>query len=449
MIQPSQVINLVVSRLSWSFMLWVLVAPVVTLAEESPLLQQAQNLIQEQRHAEAYTLLEQQSEALAGQVEYDYLLGVAALGAGKPEQAMFALERVVATHPGHAAARMELVSAYTQLGMNQLASHHLAILERQSPPDRARQVMARFQDVLRPRLSGTPDPVRVIGLGGGYDSNVGSFPDVGLNLGGITLSVSPVESSFSQLRGTLWEPIKLNDKQRLDLTLHGQQRNYQDESATQYNLGLLHGGMLLNTTLDPVNKLGVGLQLNRLWLDGNQFRDFVGLNVRWERRLGADLKGELSAEAQQYHFDPDTYDYDAVGMGGRLFRTWNPKLRTTLSVNLEQESDVGGRLGGDANRWSLGGEVNYLVTQRDRVALSLDWNDTLYATDYAAATLYNPAASPKERHDSAIDLGLNWRRTLAREWELNGEMSYRTQASTLRFYDLDRWTAQLTVLRYF
>lgn len=425
------------------------ILPFSVFAETAPLLQKAEQLIKSEQYNEAYQLLQGEGMAHAGEADFDYLLGLAALRAGKPEQAMFALERCITVNPNHAAARMELVSAYTQLGMDHQAAHQLAILETQNPPSAAREMMARYQDVLRPRLSGTPDPVRMVGISAGYDSNVGSFPDMGLDLGGLTLVIEPLESSYTLVRGTLWQPVKLNDKQRVDLTLHAQQRFYQEEDANQFNLGVLHAGALLNTMLNPSNKLGVGLQANRLWLDADAFRDHLGLNTLWERRLGAYTRGEFSLEAGQYRFEESSYDYDAYALGARLMHNWNPQLLTALNIKLEQESAAPDRLGGDAVRGEIGGSMHYTIGRRDRLGVELSWTDTRYDTDYAAGTLHNPTPEDKARHDTALDVGLNWRHMMTEVWELNADASYRSQESSLNFYELERWTAQLSVLRYF
>lgn len=441
--------NKLICRLLQMLLCLMLLSPLSLHAAPQPLLQQAEQLINAQRHAEAYTLLHEQELEYAGEPQYDYLLGLAALGAEMPEQAIFALERCVRVQPGHAAARMELVSAYTQLGLNQQAETQLSILEQQAPPERAREVMSRYQDLLRPRLSGTPDPVRSLGMSAGFDSNTGSFPDTGIDLGGIILTVDPVESSYALLQGTLWQPYQLNDKQRLDITLHAQQRFYQEEDAQQYDLGLLHAGVLLNSTLDPSNKLGIGIKANRIWLDSAAFRNHLSLNASWERRLGADLRGELSLQVGQNRFEEERFDYDVVGVGYRLFQHWSPSLRTTARLEREQESELNGRLGGDASRWLLAVQADYRFNNRNALAAELKWSEVKYATDYQAATLYNPTALPMERSERAVDVVVNWRHSLSQEWELHSEASYHTQDSTLDFYSLDRWTAQLTIKRYF
>ena len=434
--------------LLYSALMLSLATPISSHADTA-LLEQAGRQIQAGQHEQAYALLEGQTEQQAGNPDYDYLLGIAALRSGKPDRAMFALERVVRTQPGHAAARMELVSAYLQLGMNHQAQAELAILETQQPPDSARVAMDRYQDILRPRLSGTPDPVRMLALSAGYDSNVGSYPDMGLDLGGLQLSIEPVDSAYALVRGTLWQPMELSKDRRLDLTLHGQYRQHEDEDAEQFDLGLIHLAALYNITLNPHSQLGIGVQANKLWLDQDDFRDHLGVTARWEQRLGADLRGDLGLEFLDYQFEQERNDYQQINLHGRVHKTINPRLRLTGLLGAEVEDANKDRLGGDATRWRLQGDINWQLTPRNLAAVTLAWSDTRYQDSYLANSLHNTSSSDKKRSDQITEVSARWRHLPARFWEINTEFSYRDQQSSVRFYELDRWTAQITLLRNF
>jgi len=65
----------------------------------------AKRLLSERRAKEAYELLLPQERARAGDLEFDYLLGIAANDAGEHERAVFALERVLAQQPANHLAR--------------------------------------------------------------------------------------------------------------------------------------------------------------------------------------------------------------------------------------------------------------------------------------------------------------------------------------------------------
>lgn len=56
----------------------------------------AKRLLEQKQPKQAYDLLLPQEGARAGDPEFDYLLGIAAIDSGEPERGVFALERVLA-----------------------------------------------------------------------------------------------------------------------------------------------------------------------------------------------------------------------------------------------------------------------------------------------------------------------------------------------------------------
>ncbi|MBD3898142.1 tetratricopeptide repeat protein [Halomonas sp. ML-15] len=147
------------------------------MAYQAPLTEARQQLEADAPDA-AYEQLSQLDHQHAGTPEFDYWLGVAALRAGHPSEALLALERVIRAEPQHAAARMERAGAYLRLGQIDAAERELEILGTLDPPARARQAMRRYQhaiDEQRQRDSGPRHQARLM-IETGYDSNAQRFP---------------------------------------------------------------------------------------------------------------------------------------------------------------------------------------------------------------------------------------------------------------------------------
>ena len=64
-------------------------------AAEDPTFSEAKSLIDARQHQQAYDLLKPLEEDQAGNPDYDFLLGIAALETGRNTEAIFALQRVV------------------------------------------------------------------------------------------------------------------------------------------------------------------------------------------------------------------------------------------------------------------------------------------------------------------------------------------------------------------
>jgi cytochrome c-type biogenesis protein CcmH/NrfG len=94
----------------------------------------AKGLLSAGKGADAYLLLEPSESARAGDMEFDFLLALAALEAGQNTRAVFALERVLAMDPNNVRARAEIARAYLALGETQTAAQEFETVKKQGVP---------------------------------------------------------------------------------------------------------------------------------------------------------------------------------------------------------------------------------------------------------------------------------------------------------------------------
>src|SRR2546427_9945645 len=92
-----------------------------SLAFADQITDRARLLLQQKNPQAAYRLLDPLESQRAGDPEYDYLLGIAALDSGERERAVFALERVLAVNPKHAQPRPEIPRPYFEMGVHENA----------------------------------------------------------------------------------------------------------------------------------------------------------------------------------------------------------------------------------------------------------------------------------------------------------------------------------------
>ena len=77
----------------------------------NPAITNLKELIATNRYQEAYTLAIQLRDELEGEPEFDFLLGLAAIETGRPNEAVFALERIAYTYPDQQRVKLELARA--------------------------------------------------------------------------------------------------------------------------------------------------------------------------------------------------------------------------------------------------------------------------------------------------------------------------------------------------
>lgn len=138
-------------------------------------LQQAEALIAQGKSEEAYALLEPLEPEQAGNVQYDYLLGVSAVNSGKASRAVFALERVQALDPGYRDARLWLAIAYYQSGDLERAKSGFEFVVAQGGNDETKAKAEHYLAAIRQREAGEAGQSSLRGkveVGIGHDSNI-------------------------------------------------------------------------------------------------------------------------------------------------------------------------------------------------------------------------------------------------------------------------------------
>lgn len=149
----------------------------------------------------AYAALSAEEPRLAGNVVFDYLLGIAALDTGRTSEAIFALRRAISNEPGFSGARMELARAYFDAGNPELARPLFVALLDESPPPGVRGVLNSYIAAIDARPVTPPSrfsPFLDFGLG--FDTNANGSTDNNQFLG-FMLSPDNIEtdSPFAEL----------------------------------------------------------------------------------------------------------------------------------------------------------------------------------------------------------------------------------------------------------
>ncbi len=143
------------------------------MALETPDLAQMERLIRAGKAEEAYNTMRPLQYDLAGNVEFDYLLGLAALESGHPDEATLAFERVLTVRPDMLGARLDMARAYFELGSLELAKGEFEELQKLDPPPEARQAMKRYMEAIEHRNTRLTYSAYIEGTIG-YNSNVNS-----------------------------------------------------------------------------------------------------------------------------------------------------------------------------------------------------------------------------------------------------------------------------------
>ena len=347
----------------------------------------------------AYALLLPAEASRAGDPEFDYLLGIAALDAGEPERAVFALERVLALQPNNHLARAEIARAYLALGERDAARREFQTVREQSIPPDAKANIDRFLAAIR-----AAETTRIDGyieLGAGNDSNVNaatSSSQIALPaLGGIIATLDPAflkrSDGFGALAGGVSVTHKLTDVWSLVGNAAGSVRKHSDESRfDQLTLDASAGARWARGK----NAITVGGQFQSFELDWARYRETTGAVAQWQHSYDERRQVSLFGQHAQLRYPTQGIrdaDRDVIGVayGQALTLAYSPVVFGSAYAGREREraSGVpqlghelwGARLGGQlrlGGGWSLiggaayeerrygGPEPLFLATRKDR-----------------------------------------------------------------------------------
>ncbi len=139
---------------------------------------EAKRLLAAMNAKQAYMLLVAEQDKLIGNVEFDYLIGVAALDSGRIDEAIIAFERVLAVQPNNAGAQLDLARAYFNAGSLDLSEGTFLKLKTLNPPAPAMMAIDKYLAAIAERRRAAKRMLSVWGeMALGYDSNLTGVPN--------------------------------------------------------------------------------------------------------------------------------------------------------------------------------------------------------------------------------------------------------------------------------
>jgi hypothetical protein len=267
--------------------------PSIARADDADL-ELARKLIVSGRPAQAFDLLEPHEFDQAGNKDFDYLLGLAALNSGQAGKASIILERVLTVDPLFAAARVDLGRAYFLLGESAHARAEFMRARELNPPPPALATITEYLGTIEALNHRPPNRLSsYFEAGIGYSDNVNN-------------STSQVQIIVPALLGTVFTLNATNAK-----------------TADAY-LGWAAGGEVVHPAV-PDWSLYAGVVVHgRNDLKYSNF-DYLSLDTQ----AGVDFH----KNAEQIRGGLVAGQFDQAGMVNRTSRGINAEWRHTLNGN--------------------------------------------------------------------------------------------------------------------
>lgn len=414
-------------------------------------LAQAKALIDAKKAQEAFALLDPLEEARAGDPDFDYLLGIAAIDSGHLTRGVFALERSIAVRPNFPEARAEIARAYFLMGENRAAREEFEAVKASSPPPAVVTRVNQFLDALQARES-----VRdASGLSAyleasyGYDTNAngatsaGNFAIPALAGTVVTLNATGQQTHawFYGVGGGIAGRYKMTPEWTLLGSASLTERYV--IKFDQFDLASASGDVGLSWKRDRIELLGLA-QTQQTRVDDNAFRRANGGTAQVRYTLAADSEATLYYQHTRLTY-PGQQTRDAVrdvvgtGYAKSFANTWlTPTVFAGFYMGGEKENHADfPQNGQNVYGFRLGGQA--VVTQNFVLFANGSYEDRQYHGP-DPLFLYN-------RHDKQSDIrvGANW--VFGRNWTMTPSIAWTDNRSNIIVDDFTRWITMVN-LRY-
>jgi tetratricopeptide (TPR) repeat protein len=418
-------------------------------AREKPL-RDAETLMKNGKPAEAYALLEALEYDRAGEVRFDYLIGMAALESGLPDKATIAFERSLAVNPNFAGARAGMARAYYQLGDLSRAKTEFDTLMKQNPPAAIRVVIQEYLDAIVAQNEKKQTRFSAyVESGVGYNSNVNSsisqsqFSVPYFNDAVTTLSSANQKTAdyyytvatggeITHYLGTNW-----------GVYAGGDVRLYEYRTLKSYNTLNLdsHGGVIFT---GGANIFRIGGMAGHYDLADARYRNFSGLITDWRHILSPENQLSVVVQSGRNRFVDAALvlnDFNQVTLGTgwlHVMPGWNTALLSSLFLARENS---GGRADGNSLTLGLRVGVQTALNKVTELFGNLGWQSGTYDKTNASFL--------RKRNDRQYDMavGANWH--LDKSWTLRPQLNYLKNDSNIVIYGYDRMDISLTIRRDF
>lgn len=413
-------------------------------------IRQAEALLSAGNYEAAYQQLLPLEKTLAGQLEFDVLLGSAAVESGHYTEGMFALERALAVEPDHQVARAKAAKAHFFLGEVASSKTEFSYLLNQNPSAETARAIEKYLSAIDKAMGLSTTYHGFLEAGLGWDSNVNSA--TGANtiavpvFGGLNFELADdakkKSDSFLNVSGGAGLRIPATEHMAYIGNVQFAKRVNQTYHAFETAAIDLNLGVQLKYEDDTYT---FAVQDGHFYVDDASFRHAYGATAQWQKTFDVQNQASIYGQYSKLEYDDSPLrDADRYVLGLNYAHAFDASTQPVvfLGAYIAQEDAV------RANTRFLDQDI-YGIRAGGQLVVAPSWLAYVSAgyesRDYQAEDL----AFLRKRKDDQYDITLGVNYVPARYWTVKPQISLIKNDSSIELNGFERATMSINIRRDF
>ena len=417
---------------------------------EASAIRQAEALLNAGNYEAAYQQLLPLEKTLAGQLEFDVLLGSAAVESGHYTEGMFALERALAVEPDHQVARAKAAKAHFFLGEVASSKTEFSYLLNHNPSAETARAIEKYLSAIDKAMGLSTTYHGFLEAGLGWDSNVNSA--TGANtiavpvFGGLNFELADdakkKSDSFFNVSGGAGLRIPATEHMAYIGNVQFAKRVNQTYHAFETAAIDLNLGVQLKYDDDTYT---FAVQDGHFYVDDASFRHAYGATAQWQKTFDVQNQASLYGQYAKLEYDDSPLrDADRYVLGLNYAHAFDASTQPVvfLGAYIAQEDAV------RADTRFLDQDI-YGIRAGGQLVVAPSWLAYVSAgyesRDYQAEDL----AFLRKRKDDQYDITLGVNYVPARYWTVKPQISLIKNDSNIELNGFERATMSINIRRDF
>lgn len=424
-----------------SYLSLVMVSLSAQLSWADAILKQAEVLLNNKQIVQAYDILAPLEEQRAGDPSYDYIYGMVLLEAGEASRAAFAFERCLGAEPNNGPCRVQMARTHIALGETTSSRKELETVKEYNPPPEVQNLLDRYLGITKQVEDNKKRQINsFIEMGMAYDSNINSATENSKiaipSFGNIPIFLTiPHRETSSVLKTQAGSSLQYAFDPDLIALVEGNFNYYTffDNNNFDYYTLDANAGLLKNIGNYSVQGK---LQLQTMGLDGQAYRDVMGLLTQVQKPIGETSQIAAFGQYNQLRYDTQkARDANRLTLGvaysQQLEWRFSPTFYTSFYTGQENTTDS--QFDYFSNNFTglrLGGSINYQDNLRFNGHLSFE------TREYDQRNPFLPFSEERQDTETSIELSATW--SITGKYRLQPRYNYSQNNANIAINDYKR-----------